>query len=72
MPLPLYLSAKQIGDVLGWSRRKAWRWLSRANALVTRNGRRYTTPELLREAFPEVWNRVVDSLSQKATNDDDY
>lgn len=42
-----------------WSTERARRWLRRAGAAKKINGRWITTPQLLRELLPPVWDAVA-------------
>jgi hypothetical protein len=35
--------------------KKAKAWLAEKDCLVTHNGKNYTTKEMLRKAFPDIW-----------------
>ena len=59
----LYIAITQVAEILGWEgspgRRRALRWLRKEKAAVRIGDRWYTTPDRLREAFPDVWRRVI-------------
>ncbi len=59
----VYITIKQVATVLGWSRKRTTDWLEQAGCLVTigEGKRRYTTRELLKKGFPDVFAEVTDS-----------
>ena len=67
--MTLYIKTSQVAEILDspedpWSTLRARRWLRRTGALVKRGKRYYTTPELLRDHWPEVFVRVCDGESE--------
>ncbi len=60
--LPVYLTTAEVAAILGWSQRRARRWLENEDALVWRAGHLVTTRHRLREAFPEIYDEIVQAL----------
>lgn len=50
----VYLSTKQIAQVLGWPTYRARNWLKKEGAAVKIGRSYYTTPARLRAAFPDM------------------
>lgn len=59
MKLPVYVTVKEVADILGWTNYRARRWLKSAGALVQRGDKLVTTPEKLRDSFPELWEQYM-------------
>lgn len=63
LKLPEVITAPEIARALGWTTQRARRWLKRSGA--GRKSGAYsrapwiTTPERLRECFPEAWSAVA-------------
>lgn len=60
MKLPVYITIPEVAGILGWPYHRTKRWLKSANALVQRGDTLVTTPERLRDAFPEVWDEYLE------------
>lgn len=58
----IYITIKQVATVLGWSRKRTTDWLEQAGCLVMigKGKRRYTTRELLKKGFPDVFAAIKD------------
>ncbi len=58
----LYITIKQVASVLGWSRERTTQWLQQADCLIVigKGKRRYTTRELLKKSFPDVFEAIKD------------
>lgn len=59
-----YISTVQVAELLDtqhdrWDARRARRWLQKAGAAIRRGSRWFTTPDLLREAYPEIYDELV-------------
>ncbi len=56
----VYITIKQVATVLGWKRKRTTDWLEQAGCLVTvgKGKRRYTTRELLKKHFAEVYEEI--------------
>jgi phage antirepressor YoqD-like protein len=67
--LPVYIEIYQVAKVLGWTHYKARRWLRAANALVMRGDTMVTTPDKLRESFPEVWSELLGEIEDREANE---
>lgn len=52
------LTTDQVGRALGWSTRRARRWLLNTGAGEKRAGRVITTPGKLVAHFPEAWGEI--------------
>jgi hypothetical protein len=63
--LPVYITPKEVADILGWTMQKARRWMRNAKILEVRGGRLVTTPDKLRDAFPEVWSEMLDAAEAR-------
>jgi len=56
------LTTAEVAEALDWDTRKTRRWLQKSGAVVKRNGRYVTTPQLLANNFPELWNEIAFDL----------
>jgi hypothetical protein len=57
------LYAADVAALLGWSTKRARRWLQR-EAIASKMGSRWvTTPTKLREAFPEIHDELLQELT---------
>lgn len=65
MKLPIYVYVRDIAVILGWKKPKTMRWLRAANVLSMRGGRWVVTTDKLREAFPEVWEELLNESEDK-------
>lgn len=52
------ITTDQVGRALGWSTKRARRWLLTTGAGERRAGRVITTPTKLVEHFPEAWHEL--------------
>lgn len=57
------LSSVDIAALLGWSTKRARRWLQRQEIGIRIGSRWFTTPTKLREAFPEVYSEILPELA---------
>jgi hypothetical protein len=63
---PVLLSSAHLAGLLGWTTQRALRWMKR-HGIALKDGSRYvTTRTALREAFPEVYTDIVDSIEGNA------
>ena len=53
------MTTGDVARVLHWDTQRARRWLQRSGAGVKRNGRIVTTPGLLANHFPELFNELM-------------
>lgn len=53
------LSTVDVARMLGWTVKRARRWILREGLGVRIGDRWYTTPTKIREAFPEVYAEVA-------------
>lgn len=56
------LTTQEVADALDWDTRRTRRFLQRTGACVKRGGRYVTTPQLLADNFPEVWQQIACDL----------
>lgn len=56
------LSTADMARLLGWTTERMRRWLLRENCAFRRRGYWYTTPNMLREAFPELYTELLPDL----------
>lgn len=66
-PRVRYFDMREIAKLVGKTTPATRNWLVRNGAAVKRGGRVVTTPALLREAFPEIYDEI-----RGAVDDDDY
>lgn len=65
--LPAVLTIRDVANLMGegWSTERARDWLLKVGALEKRGGRWITTPERLSAVFPEVYQRIVDEITER-------
>lgn len=68
--IPKYISTQTVADYLNspkdpWDGQRARRWLKRSGALVKKGRKYFTTPELLKNAFPEAWETVLEAMAER-------
>ena len=56
------LSCADVAKLLGWTVKRARRWVLREELGVRIGHRWYTTPTKIREAFPEVYAEVAPKI----------
>lgn len=54
----VYISTKQIAELLGWRVERTREWLAREGALEKKGRHYFTTLSRLRNAFPEIVERI--------------
>jgi hypothetical protein len=67
-----WYTMREIADLMGagWSTERVLRWLRAKNAVESHGPRKHvTTPELLARTFPDIYQRIVDSLTENADSD---
>ncbi|MFM2416371.1 MAG: hypothetical protein RL385_1094 [Pseudomonadota bacterium] len=57
------ITTDKVAAALGWSTKRARRWLLTTGAGEKRAGRVITTPTKLVEHFPEVWGAIASGVS---------
>jgi hypothetical protein len=53
------LTTQELAKALDWDTRKTRRWLQRSEACVKVGSRYVTTPSLLANHFPELWQEIA-------------
>lgn len=67
--LPVYITTSEVAVILEWTQERARDWLISSGAAVKRGTRWVTTPELLRRAFPEVWDEYLAAIAEREEDD---
>ena len=57
--MPKLLTTADVARVMGWTTRRAWRWLIKTGAGERRGGRIVTTRAKLVAHFPEVYHELA-------------
>jgi hypothetical protein len=66
MTVKRLLSAADVARLLGWTTERTRNWIIREGCGTRRMGRWYTTPNMLREAFPELYTELMPDLLSDA------
>lgn len=56
------LSSKAVATMLGWSTKRARRWMESSGLGFKMGARYFTTPTKIRDAFPEVYAEILTEL----------